>query len=288
MKKGHKDEFEKLNRSLGAIDQLDQLRALCLYLYNSKKAKKSGNKKIKPVPLFSKDAGSNGYINSIDIGTGNAFLAGKTLTATSAEKLITWLEANFSWAFATEKELRQQQGRVWDKLINNVSYQQSFMTFQVPSTQGIKCIDIKASQQMAFDYLPQINVKESFYLELLGQPNDRFFILLESFNDSKTLLQVAPLVPPRLFPQNTFTSIISSGKEALRYPTKVTLQFSEKYGLGVWSCLAIRSTSIPIDAKMTDLDPLITTQELTEFVSQLLKQNESFVIDRYEFVLVDK
>ena len=78
-----KDKFEKLDGSIEAVEQLDKLRDLCLYLYKDKHVKKSGNKRIKPIPLFSKDAGSNGQIESIDIATGNAFLAGKVLTVKS-------------------------------------------------------------------------------------------------------------------------------------------------------------------------------------------------------------
>lgn len=280
--------MEKMNREVDAINQINQLRVWCLYLYETKQAKKYGKVNIKPVPLFNKDTSVNGYINSIDIATGNAFLAGKSLTSTSADKLMKWLEINFSWVFSTEEEIKKQQVKQWDNLLENTHYDESFMTFNTLSNQGVKCIDIRASQQIAYDFLPKINVHESFYLELSGKPDDCFFILLESFNDKKILMQAAPLVPSLVLPRNTFASIILEKKVVLRYPAKVNLLFSEDYGLGVWSCIAIRSRSIPIKAKRMESELLISPLELAEFTSLLLKQADEFVIDRYGFVLVDK
>ena len=277
--------MKKINKNIPSIEQLDQLRAWCLHLHDTKQAKKYGKVSIKPVPLFNKDTRLNGYIESIDIATGNAFLAGKSLSIGSANKLMYWLETNFPWAFETEEELKQQQKKQWERLVSNAQYQQSFMKFQILGDQGLKCININASQQMAYDNLPKINVKESFYLELSGKPDDQFFIVLESFNDTKTLIQVAPLIPSRLLPPNTFTSIIQRDKETLRYPDKISLQFSEQYGLGIWSCIAIRARSIPIKAKTTESELLITPQELAKFSSRLLQQSDEFAIDRYTFVL---
>lgn len=283
-----KDKFEKLDCSIEAIEQLDKLRDLCLYLYNYKHVKKSGNKRIKPLPLFSKDAGSNGQIESIDIATGNAFLAGKVLTPASAKKLMNWIGSNFPWVLATRQELLKEAQQCWTKLVENEKYQHAFMHFHLLSDQGIKCIDIKALQQSAYNSLPKINIKESFYLELSGSTGDAFFIVLESFNEDKIILQLAPLIPPQLFPRNSFTSTIQPNETLLRYPLKVNLPFSEDFGLGRWSCIAIRSASISMVAKAMEAALLLTAQELAEFTSCLLRQNDKFVIDRYDFILIEK
>lgn len=280
--------MEKIDPATDAVEQLDLLRAWCFHLCEIKKAKKSGKKRIAPIPLFSKDPSVNGYINSIDIGTGAAFLEGRTLNPSSATKLMKWLENNFPWIFANEKELQQQQEQQWAKLVEDNRHHQSFMSFNLPSSQGLKCINIDNLLYGNDKHLEKININEMFYLNLLGDPSDCFFVLLESFSDNKILMQMAPLIPSRLLPRNTFTSIIQPNKHSLRYPIKTNINFSEEYGLGKWRCTAIRSKTIPITAKaLNPEDILITSQQLAQFISILISQNDDFVVDQYEFMLVE-
>ena len=280
--------MEKIDPATDAVEQLDLLRTWCFHLCKIKKAKKSGKKRIAPPPLFSKDPAVNGYINSIDIGTGSAFLAGKILNPSSATKLMKWLESNFPWIIASEEELQQQQEQQWAKLVENDRYHQPFMGFKLPSNQGLKCINIDNLLYGNNSHLVKININERFYLDLSGDPNDCFFILLESFSDNKVLMQMAPLIPSRLLPRNTFTSIIQPNRKSLRYPIKTNIQFSEKYGLGKWRCTAIRSETLPITAKALDSgDLLLTSQQLAQFVALLIHQDNDFVVDKYEFMLVE-
>lgn len=288
MKQNEYNRIEKLDRSLDAVNQQEPLRALCCYLLDEKKAKKTGSYRIKPIPLFNKDSGTNEPIDSIDVVTGNGFLRGKLLSTTSASKLMHWLDGNFSGVFASEKELRQQRLKYWRNLLGNKTYQHAFMRFCLASDRGVKCIEAVGLQQSLLENLPRIKSKEHFYLQLSGKPEDHFFIVLESFNEKKVFMQLAPLSPAYFFPDHDFISSISADRTTLKYPLKASIPLSEKYGLGRWRCTAIRSAMIPIAAKTIAVDPLLSSFELADFVARLMQQDKAFAIDSYEFVLFNK
>lgn len=92
-------DFNKLDPDINAIEQLCTLRKLCLYLLANNYAKKSGNKRKKPIPLFNRHSETNESVDSIDIKTGNTFLSGKELTELTAPRLMNWIYRQFPWAF---------------------------------------------------------------------------------------------------------------------------------------------------------------------------------------------
>lgn len=91
-----KEPVPRIDLSLPASEQQNELRALCLYLLKEGLAKKSGRLHIKPPPLFYKEDSSNNDPHfDISYNTGIGFLKGKDLLPDTAQKLMDWLSRKF-------------------------------------------------------------------------------------------------------------------------------------------------------------------------------------------------
>jgi len=92
-----KEPAPKIDLSLPASEQQNELRDLCLYLLKEGLAKKSGRQQGKIPPLFYKDDASNDDPHfDISYNTGIGFLKGKDLLPDTAQKLMDWLSQKFS------------------------------------------------------------------------------------------------------------------------------------------------------------------------------------------------
>lgn len=272
------DYVEKLDTSINAIEQLVQLRLLCHYLINNGYAKKTGNKQIKPIPLFNKNAATYLPVDSIDAVTGNKFLKGQPLTTVSATKLMNWLHTHFSWAFV----INTVTASYWTKLLNNSACHGEFMHFSLVSDEGNKLIDREALRQSVYHSLETISIHQQWYLTLQGQANDHFMVVLQS--PDKTT-QIAPLMP---LESECFVSVMPKHETTLRYPSRVNLSFDQKDGLGWRRCIVIKAPFLPIQTKTVDNDLTLSAEEMDAFAIQLMCDNNTTLsIDLYEFILVD-
>lgn len=96
-------EYELLNASVPAVDQLRQLRGVCNYLLSKKLACKTANHaSTNPPPLFNKPLNnSQSFKNGVNINTGNKFLSGESIGENSANKILARVKEIFPAAFVT-------------------------------------------------------------------------------------------------------------------------------------------------------------------------------------------
>ncbi len=94
-------EYELLNASVPAVDQLRQLRGVCNYLLAKKMVCKTANHaNTQPPPLFNKPSGSSqSFSNGVNVNTGNKFLNGEAIGEHSAKKILARVKEIFPAAF---------------------------------------------------------------------------------------------------------------------------------------------------------------------------------------------
>lgn len=273
------DYFEKLDLSIEAIDQLDQLRILCHYLIEQGYVKKTGNKHIKPIPLFNKNSATYVPIESIDAVTGNKFLKGSSLTAPTATKLMSWLQSHFSWAFLTP--VVSSSASSWSTLVDTKAYRHSFMHFSLVGDMGNNLIDCEALRQASYRGLDMIPINQNWHLSLQGQASEHFMVILQSLDKTT---QIAPLMPIEF---EHFRAVMPEHATTLRYPSRLSLSFDKEDGLGWRRCIAIKTPFLPIQSKTIDEDLTLSAQDMDTLAMQLMNEHHTtLAIDVYEFVLI--